>query len=305
LRRLTDVLDRLPSGSPVLLDGLIASSGAPSIARTARSRPVVVLVHMPFGQRSAAGLSADGVAEGAVLRAAHAVVTTSTWTRARLVELYRLPPARVCVAEPGADPAPAAPFRPNGRALLCLAAVAPHKGQDVLVDALARLRELPWTCVCAGSLDVDPDYAQAMRARAAQAGITDRLQFAGPVADAEVAGAYAAADVVVAPSRIESYGLVVTEALARGIPVIATSAGGIPEALGSTADGQRPGLLVAPDDPDAFAAALRSWLEGPDLRLRLREAVLLRRRSLPTWASTARRVAEVVARTAAACSVPR
>ena len=65
------------------------------------------------------------------------------------------------------------------------------------------------------------------------------------------------------PSRAETYGMVVTEALARGIPVLASDAGGLPETLGRDPDGRVPGLLVPPGDAAALAAALRGWLDDP------------------------------------------
>ena len=71
---------------------------------------------------------------------------------------------------------------------------------------------------------------------------------------------------LVLPSRGETYGMVVTEALARGLPVVAAEVGGVPEALGHGADGTRPGLLVPPDDPPRSRDALRAWLEDADLR---------------------------------------
>jgi glycosyltransferase involved in cell wall biosynthesis len=90
--------------------------------------------------------------------------------------------------------------------------------------------------------------------------------------------------------------MVVTEALARGIPVVASAVGGVGEALGHAADGSPPGLLVAPGDPDALAGALRSWLTDPGLRRRLRASARDRRTALTGWAVTARRVSAVLER---------
>ena len=103
------------------------------------------------------------------------------------------------------------------------------------------------------------------------------MRFTGPRTGADLAAAYAAADVLVLASRGETYGMVVTEALARGLPVIATAVGGLPEALGRGPGGDLPGLLVPPDDPAALAAALRRWLGEPDLRQRLRQSAAERR----------------------------
>ena len=107
--------------------------------------------------------------------------------------------------------------------------------------------------------------------------------------------AYASADLLVLASRAETYGMVVTEALARGLPVVAAEVGGVAEALGEGADGTRPGLLVAPEDPAALADALSAWLGDAELRARLRRAAGERRESLPRWSTTASVVAGVLA----------
>jgi glycosyltransferase involved in cell wall biosynthesis len=88
--------------------------------------------------------------------------------------------------------------------------------------------------------------------------------------------------------------MVVTEALARGLPVIAAETGGLPDALGHGADGIRPGLLVPLEDPRALGAALRAWLCDAALRARLRRAARERRRSLRPWSTTASAIAAVL-----------
>ena len=94
--------------------------------------------------------------------------------------------------------------------------------------------------------------------------------------------------------------MVVTEALARGIPVLTTAVDGLPEALGRTPDGDRPGLLVPPDDPDALTDALRRWLAGPELRRRLRSSAHARRATLSDWSVTSTLVADVLSASAGA-----
>ena len=154
---------------------------------------------------------------------------------------------------------------------------------------------LPWHCTCVGSLDRDPAFVEDLRRRRLDAGLGERVSFAGPRTGADLDRGYASADLLVHASRAETYGLVVTEALARGLPVVATEVGGLPEALGEAADGNRPGLLVAPEDPVALAGALSAWLGDAELRARLRRAAGERRQSLPAWSSTASVIADVLA----------
>ena len=133
-----------------------------------------------------------------------------------------------------------------------------------------------------------------LRRSVADGGMDERVRFSGPQAGAELAGSYGTADVLVLPSRAETYGMVVAEALARGLPVVAADVGGVPEALGHGADGTRPGLLVPPDDPPALRSALRAWLEDAGLRGRLRRAARERRESLAGWSATTSALADVL-----------
>ena len=187
--------------------------------------------------------------ERTTLRAVAAVVATSDWAARRLVAHHGLAPDRVHVAAPGADPAPLASGTDGVSRLLCVAAVTPRKGQHRLVEALATVADLPWSCVCVGGLAQDPGYVAQLRSLIARHGLGDRLHLAGPQAGAELDASYAAADLLVLASYAETYGMVVTEALARGIPVLATDVGGLPEAVGRAPDGGVPGILVPPEDP--------------------------------------------------------
>ena len=101
---LADVVERIPDGAVVLLDGLVASAAPEVLVPQAGRLRLVVLVHMPLGHRPPDGRGRRvRTRERAVLSAAAAVITTSAWTRQRLLELYALPPERVHVAEPAVD----------------------------------------------------------------------------------------------------------------------------------------------------------------------------------------------------------
>ncbi|HZB18377.1 MAG TPA: glycosyltransferase family 4 protein [Blastococcus sp.] len=298
LARLALALDALPDGALVLVDGLIASAAravlAPPPSERLRLRlRLVVLVHMVFG-----GVAVPERDESAVLAVARAVVTTSDWTRRRLLARYPLPAGRVHVASPGSEPAPVSPRSPDGGRLLCVGTLSPLKGQDLLLDALGDVSGLPWRCTLVGPLDRDPQFVASLGRRATATGIADRVRMPGTRTGAALRREIEDADLLVVPSRSETYGMVVPEALAAGVPVLATAVGGLPEALGHTSDG-RPGILVAPDDAAALAAGLARWLTDARLRDRLRGAALRRREALPGWRSTGACVGRVLAAVAA------
>jgi len=278
----------VPDGAVVIVDGLIASTIPEVLVPEASRLRLVVLVHLPRGNER----------ERAVLGAASGVIATSNWTRHWLVEEYALPGDRVHVAEPGVDAADLAEGTAGGGELLCVGAVTPNKGQDVLLTALAAVADLPWRCVLVGSTDRDTAFVDRLHGQAQESGIDDRVHIVGPLTGSRLGAAYAAADALVLASRFETYGMVVTEALARGLPVVATDVGGMPEALGTGSDGGRPGLLVRPGDAAAFAAALRQWLSDTELRRRLRQTARLRRDTLTDWSDTSARVGRVLAEVA-------
>jgi glycosyltransferase involved in cell wall biosynthesis len=292
---LARVVSAIPDGETVLIDGLIASPAAAQLLpHTGRIR-TTVLLHMPL--TAALGTQRDAGAERserAVLRAATGVIVTSEWTRQQVLTRYAVPAHRVHVARPGADRV-AAPPRPVRGRLLCVGVLGRHKGQDLLVEALAGLAERDWHCVLAGPLDRDPGFVEQLRARITRLGYGHRIRLAGVLAGAALSHAYTTADLLVAPSRTETYGMAVTEALAHGLPVIAAAVGGLPEALGSTAGGIRPGQLVPPGDPAALAAALGDWLGDERHRHRLRAAVRQRRPALRGWDQTTHEIANALA----------
>ena len=277
---LARLLASMREDSVVLLDGLIASAVPDVLLPNARRLRLVVLVHMPLLDER----------EREVLSVAAAVVTTSRWSRRLLLDRYGLQADRVHAAPPGVDAAPLAVGSESGSELLCVAAITPNKGHDVLVEALAAIADLPWRCVCVGSLDRDPGFTHRLRRQIQAYGLSQRIALIGPQTGRDLEASYAGANLLILASRGETYGMVVTEALARGIPVLATTPGGLAESLGCAHDGSQPGTLVPPEDPAALAFALRSWLEQADLRRQWRDSAVMRRKTLTDWAQTARLV---------------
>jgi glycosyltransferase involved in cell wall biosynthesis len=288
------IVSAIPDGDITLIDGLIASPTAAQLLPHAGRIRMTVLLHMPLA--TALDTRHDASAERServVLRAATGVVVTSDWTRQQVLTRYEIPACRVHVALPGVDRV-AAPARPVRGHLICVGALGRHKGQDLLVEALAQLDDLDWHCTLAGALDRDPDFVDDLQTRITRLGLGHRVRLTGVLTGAALSHAYASADLLIAPSRSETYGMAVTEALAHGLPVIATAVGGLPEALGCNADGTRPGQLIPSGDPAALAAAIGDWLGDERHRHRLRAAARKRRSNLCGWEHTTQELANAL-----------
>jgi glycosyltransferase involved in cell wall biosynthesis len=276
-------IDAMADGLPVI-DGL----ALPAFANLARRLPKswVALVHHPLALES--GLSADQVEtfariERRLLSAARRVIVTSSHTATDLAG-YQVPQARVGVVSPGTDPAPRARGSGGrGLALLCVASLTPRKGHLVLLEALADLMDLDWHLTCVGSLDRDPQTAQAVGAAIARLGLEPRVTLVGEQDEAGLAPLYDRTDLFVLASYHEGYGMVLAEALARGLPIVATKAGAIPGTVPPSA-----GMLVEPGDPGALAGALRQVMTEPTLRDLLAAGATSERERLPSWADAVR-----------------
>ncbi len=284
-------------GEPLLIDGLAYGAFGPEEIAAARG-PIVALVHHPLAYET--GLSPERIdallaSEREALRHAVSVVASSRETGRLLVERFGVSPADLSVAVPGVADAPAASGSPAGspRHLVALGAVSPRKGYDVLIEALTRLSDRPWRATIAGSTSFAPDLSALLRARIASAGLAERIAMPGALSEDGIARLFDGADLFVFPSRYEGYGMVVTEALARGLPVLATT--GVPAALDFPAPAVR---CVPPGDPAALADALGSLLDRPGRLDEARRAALSLRSALPRWTDTAAALAEVLKRIA-------
>ena len=299
---LAATLSSLPDGARVVVDGL-AMGGLPELVRNQRQRlEILALVHLLLADET--GLTSTEcqrfhALEQQALGLCAGVVVTSGFTRARVANLG-VDPALVRTVLPGTDPArPASgPGPSNPPRLLCLASVIPRKGQDVLVRALATVDDLQWCCVCAGSLTRSPTFAHDVERLVREAGLSDRIEFPGECDEETVDALYDASSIFVLPSHFEGYGMVLTEAMARGLPVVATTGGAIPDTVPPET-----GVLVPPGDEVAMARVLRGLLSAsPDRaydsvgRSRTSLAAAARRHasSLPTWDRAADAFAEAV-----------
>jgi len=273
-------LAALAEDTKTVVDGLALADCAEVMVGQARRLRLIAFIHGPLAQEtglSPAAAKRAAEVEAELLSRVRGVLCPSHRT-AGAVESYGISRERIAVVPPGtAKPTRSpGPRRSPVRALLCVANLVPRKGHELLVEALARIRDLDWSL---GSLERDPTTTRAVRRLIRAVGLGRRITLAGQCPPQSVARAYRAADAFVLPSFHEGYGMVYAEAMAHGLPVIATTAGAIPETVPPEA-----GLLVPPGDPAALARAVRRVITQPVLAACLAAGSRVAGARLPDWA---------------------
>ncbi|GAB3613759.1 glycosyltransferase family 4 protein [Humibacter ginsengisoli] len=276
-----DALLSVPDGALALVDGLVAGWMPGAIEAVSDRIRMVLLAHMVASAFPGAS-SETTYAELRAVQSARRVVVTSRWTADELTRRTPLTCDHTTIARPGVHAAPTAVPSRDGD-LICVGVIAPHKGQDLLLQALARLHRTDWTCLMAGSMVPFDVFARRVAENAAA--FDGNVTLPGVLNAEELEAAYRRSSLLIAPSRLESSGMAIAEARARGIPVLAAAVGGIPDTLSGGG-----AILVDPDDEVALAGAIRSWLTDPALRDRLRREARNARHQLPRWEETAAEV---------------
>jgi glycosyltransferase involved in cell wall biosynthesis len=289
--RAAGILADLSDRSLVIIDGLAMGALPDEVEREAGRLRLIALVHHPLALETGLNESEQQKLEASERRAlavARRVVVTSRAT-ARVLGRYGVAADVVAVVEPGTDPAPLAAGSCSERVhLLCVASLVPRKGHEVLLRALARVRSTRWHLTCAGG-ERSQDTTRHLRALVEELDLIDRVAFCGEADADRLATLYDEADLFVLPTLYEGYGMVVAEALARGLPIVSTTTGAIPEIVPPDA-----GRLVPPGDVTALAHALAPVIGDGDERARLAEGARRARTRLPSWGSAAEQMSAVL-----------
>lgn len=276
----------IPDGETVVVDGL-AYGALPDLAESEGTRlGLIALVHHPLWMETGLDSSLSELlrrSEDRALSQARGTIVTSDAT-ARLLSDRGIARDCIRVVLPGVDRAPLATGSagPDTR-LLCVATLTPRKGHDLLLRALAGLTELPWHLRCVGSLDRDAQWSGELRRLARDLHLDGRVTFTGALDDQQLEQEYRQADLFVLPTRFEGYGMVAAEALAHGLPTVATRTGAMPELIPAQA-----GILVSPEDPEALRVALARLMADTDSRRRLAVGARSVGLRLPTWSDSAK-----------------
>lgn len=280
LQRAADCLAAIPDQAVVMVDGLVLGGMPDLIEREAERLRFVALVHLPLAAEYGLGrerLARRGAAENRALLGCRRIVANSHYTCEELVARgFRRD--LIDIVTPGTQPAPLAEGSGTGHHLIAVGTVTPRKGQDLLVEALATLTDLDWYCRLVGSRRRDPDFFAQLRARIAALGLEDRVELSGEHTGAALEDLWSRSDIAVLASRYEGFGMVLTEAVARGLPVVATAGGAVAEAVPEGA-----GLLTSVGDVDALAASLREVLSDDRVRQELAAGARAARSQLADW----------------------
>ena len=286
-----DMLTKVDVQIPLIIDGLAYGVLPEAGTALGKSHKLIALVHHPLAFESGlpdADAKAFLASEREALRHVRHVIVTSPATARLLASDFGIAMDHISVAKPGNDPAQ--PSRGSGEDsvhLLAVGSIVPRKGYDVLVAALAGLKDLPWRLSIVGDPTRDEECSRALDRDIDRYGLHSRVERVGAVSHEALAKIYDRTDLFVLPSRFEGYGMAFADAIAFGIPVIAARSGAIPETVPAQAS-----ILVPPDDVPALASVLRRLIEHKAEREALRAQARASAHALPTW----RESAEIVAR---------
>ncbi len=257
-------------------------------ARRLHRTPLVIETHADQGRGSSGGLVYARLMARATLRPADRVVA-DTHLEAELLARWGVAPERIVVVPNGID---LAEFRQLERdrsasrppTILFVGRLYPEqKGLGPLLEAFALVA--PEKRAELRLVGEDWGGADLVRRLAAARGVAERVVLRGPLSRAALLEEYAAADLLVLPSLFEPFGIVLLEAMAAGLPVVASRVGGVPEVV----EEDRTALLVPPGDPLALARALERVLDEAELardlgrRGRLRVEAFSWERLAPRW----------------------
>ena len=282
-----------PKHSVLMVDGLAYGAMSTDIIKHTAC-PIIALVHHPLCLET--GLTDPRAAElraseTAALGLAMRVIVTSRTTAKTLIDEFAVPPDKLTIAEPGTDPAPRVHGSSGALQLLAVGSVVPRKGYDILVRALEQVSAtVPWDLTIAGATDRSPETTTALQAQIWRSPLASRMRMIGGLSESALADVYARSDVLVLSSLYEGYGMVLTEALARGLPIVTTTGGAAAETVPDAS-----ALKVPPGDVDALAQALERIIMDAALRKQLSDAAwAFAQTSLPRWEDTTTTIASVI-----------
>lgn len=249
-------------------------------------KPVIALIHHPLFLESGldeANQKMLRAKEAVGLKHVRAVITSSQTTKETVADVFQFPTGQIHAVDPGVERAPFSVGSGSPTVnILSIGTISERKGHDVLLKALSGLTDLNWRLDLVGSAEFNPKLLNDLKVLTGEGRIENQVVFHGALEPEQVEELYHHADLFALASRYEGYGMVYSEAIVRGLPVLGTTAGAIPQTVPKDC-----GLLVEPDDVEAAQAALRQLIVSADLRAKLSAAAKNAEPDFPTWERSA------------------
>lgn len=286
-------ISNFPKADIAVVDGLLGGTSPKFMEAVSQKMPTVALIHHPLclenglDKQTAQKLKA---LEHQGLEFTSSLITTSPTTSKTVSGLFGYAINKIHTVLPGVERGNISTgSQTECINLLCVGSIIERKGHKVLLQALSELKALNWKLDCIGSTNFDPKLYDKLKNIIAEEGLSKKVIFHGAVDEAVIQKAYESADVFVLPSLFEGYGMAYAEAIVRGIPVIGTTAGAIPETVPDAC-----GILVEPENVKELAQALEQLITNTKLREQYKKKTLKAEPSFPTWESSANQFIEIL-----------
>jgi len=279
------VIKSIPSAEPIIIDSL-AFGTIPSILKeVSATNPIVALIHLPLSMDpnySAYQRTLFTSPEMEAFSLATKFVVSSEYTFEILLNLG-IEAHKINLIIPGIDHFPQKKNYPEKPAkLLSIANLCRSKDHAILVRALTALKDKDWVLHCYGNLDMDRDCLADFQAMIRKNSLQKKILVHATISGKELSDAYLDADLFVHPSDFEIYGMALAEALAHGIPVIASTGGGICKTVPA-----KMGQFFKPSDVYGLQSILEELFENPDVYKKLYTQALTFAKNAQTWEKSA------------------
>ncbi len=289
-------INNFPKADIAVVDGLLGGAAPEFLKHLSQKLPVTALIHHPLCLENGLDKETAGhlkQTEKQGLKHTNAIITTSPQTSRTVANLFNYNPSKITSVLPGVERG----IISNGSDsetinLLCVGSIIERKGHKDLLEALSSLKHLNWKLDCIGSTQFDKSLYANLQSRVTQEELSQKITFHGDVSEQALEAAYSSADIFVLPSLFEGYGMAYAEALVRGIPVIGTIAGAIPETVPENC-----GILVEPSNIPALSSVIETMITDKKLRNNYRNNAIAAEPNFPTWESSADKFAGILKET--------
>ncbi len=267
LKQCHKIVKAIPKLEPIIIDSLVFGV-IPSILKEVYNKnPIVALIHLPLSvdpNYTAYQRTLVTSLEKEAFEYASKFIVSSEYTAEILVNLG-INDKKFNLVIPGLDNfSKKEDYPQTPKKLLSIANLCRSKDHTILVRALSALKDRDWILHCYGNLDMDREYLSDFQAMIRRNKLQDKILIHGTISGEQLNEAYLNSDLFVHPSEFETYGMALTEALAHGIPVVASTGGGICKTVPA-----KMAQFFKPGDVYGLQSILEELLENPEVYKRL------------------------------------